>query len=216
MYSSAWNTSSRVLLLRGDSEGLICGDRFLTNRDGQTLFSVLSTDRVSLALQPRLKPRLKFPGNTPQPRPDHAPVISPTPRQGSAPHAAVAATAGRGRAAPGEPCRRGWGSSRSRSLFSAAAGLFFKKNFFFFFFHFFFSFFFSNPRSRSLRGTGGGVKPQPPSERKQRALRRTRAAAAVYPAPGSPAARAPPPRSAPARWPGVLGRPRGSAAREPC
>lgn len=86
----------------------------------------------------------------------------------------------------------------------------------FLFFSFFLFFFFSNPRSRSLRGTGGGVKPQPPSERKQRALRRTRAAAAVYPAPGSPAARAPPPRSAPARWPGVLGRPRGSAAREPC
>lgn len=173
-------------------EGLMYADRFLASRcgleEGRDLgLLVLPPVVLEARLGERVSWDYPLPGPAPpRPRPTQAPPLP-------------AAAAGRGRAAPGEPCRRGWGSSRSRSLFSAAAGWIVSIKVFFFFL------------SRSLRGTGGGVKPQPPpSERKRRARRRTRAAAALSLAP----------RVAPFRSGlhdrGLLGRPCDSTAREPC
>lgn len=99
-------------------EGLMYADRFLASRCVLEEGRDLSTERVSLSSRCVGSQAwgASFLGLPP-------PLLGPTPpwprpQIGPAPPAA----AGRGRAAPGELCRRGWGSSRSRSLFSAVAG----------------------------------------------------------------------------------------------
>lgn len=112
-------------------EGLMYADRFLASRCGLEESRDLSTERVSLSSRCVGSQAwgASFLGLPP-------PLIGPAPpwpRPIQAPPLPAAAAAGRGRAAPGEPCRRGWGSSRSRSLFSAAAGWIVSIKVFFFF-----------------------------------------------------------------------------------
>lgn len=81
------------------------------------------------------------------------PAPPPRPRPQAAGSAPPAAAASRGRAARGKPLRRGWGKLPRRVAFLRCRWLDrFNKSLF----------------SRSLallRGTGGGVSPQPPSEK---------------------------------------------------
>lgn len=114
----------------------------------------------------------------------------------------------------------GGGSSRGRSPFSAAAGWIVSIKVFFL------------VRSLSPRGTGGGVNPQPPSEKATHTQRARAAArrllsssrsgpgeegARVRPGSLSRASALPrPPGSGCAPPRGLVGGPRGPAAREPC